>query len=292
MASSYDAARRPARDGYVSACAGASAGLAAGVAVCPLDVVKTRMQVQRPRLGVLATAAHVYAEGGARAFYSGLTPLLIGYLPSWAIYFYVYQRMLKTWDGAYILSATAAGACSTIATNPLWMVKTRLMAQSRRTAFRYTGFVHAVRCIYAAEGARAFYKGLAPSLLGLPHVAIHFYMYETLKTRLGANAQPRPRAVLAASVVSKMVASTLTYPHEVVRARMQTAMGRSRGVVRTAASLLRDEGWRAFYAGLGANICRAVPSSAVTLVTFELVSSELGRFWSLDEPELVDDIVP
>lgn len=91
----------------------------------------------------------------------GLTPTIVGYLPTWIIYFTTYDHfkrylnahlttiqpvvhMSGTFD--LILSvnivyfniefvicvcvckaAVMAGTCSTIATNPLWLIKTRMM---------------------------------------------------------------------------------------------------------------------------------------------------------------------
>jgi len=33
--------------------------------------------------------------------------------------------------------------------------------------------------------------------------------------------------------------------------------------------ILYDEGWRGFYAGLGTNLLRAIPSAMTTILTFE-----------------------
>jgi solute carrier family 25 folate transporter 32 len=66
------------------------------------------------------------------------------------------------------------------------------------------------------EGIRGFYKGLGPSLIGVSHVAIQFPLYEKLKSLLiESNMQSETSNILLASAVSKMVASTATYPHEV-----------------------------------------------------------------------------
>lgn len=90
--------------------------------------------------------------------YRGLGPTLLGYLPTWAIYFAVYDGVkthfgetplggVKARDRIYpaaqvkgyqpvirehswslqFLSAVTAGATSTICTNPLWVIKTRFM---------------------------------------------------------------------------------------------------------------------------------------------------------------------
>nr|QKK35439.1 mitochondrial Yia6 [Starmerella bombicola] len=306
--------------GYIPAISGASAGLVAGVVVCPLDVVKTRLQTQgsiratgesksalssaadlkMKSKGVIGTLRKIALEEGPRSLYNGLTPLLVGYLPSWAIYFYVYKRMqeklhvsratdlyssssVSTDYFSEVKCAVAAGACSTLATNPIWMIKTRMMAQSKHTSWHYNGIIHAARSIYVQEGFLAFYSGLSSAMLGLPHVAIHFPLYEKLKFRWAPEKQWL--GILAASIVSKVVASTITYPHEVIRSRNQIKSDHKyRGIIRTARTLWIEEGWRVFYAGLTANICRAMPASAVTLLTFELVSSSLTKnFVPLEE---------
>jgi solute carrier family 25 (mitochondrial folate transporter), member 32 len=97
---------------------------------------------------------------GLRGMYRGLGPTILGYLPTWAIYFAVYDGIktffaepplgavptksnerlypaaqVKGYQPAirehpwslHILSAMAAGAASTFATNPLWVIKTRFM---------------------------------------------------------------------------------------------------------------------------------------------------------------------
>jgi solute carrier family 25 folate transporter 32 len=55
------------------------------------------------------------------------------------------------------------------------------------------------------------------------------------------------------------------------------------GIVSTARVILAEEGWRAFYAGLGTNMIRAVPSSVVTLATYELASHYLKKNFIYDE---------
>ena len=55
---------------------------------------------------------------------------------------------------------------------------------------------------------------------------IQFPLYEALKVELaatdGSSATMGP--VVAASALSKLLASSITYPHEVVRARLQLSL--------------------------------------------------------------------
>jgi solute carrier family 25 folate transporter 32 len=80
-------------------------GMASGIVTCPLDVIKTRLQAQgsfrrasRPGQasgtlyrGMLNTAHIIWKEDGVRGMYRGLGPMLLGYLPTWAVYMAVYD---------------------------------------------------------------------------------------------------------------------------------------------------------------------------------------------------------
>ncbi|KAH9927053.1 mitochondrial carrier [Amylocystis lapponica] len=312
----------------ISMIAGAGGGLVASVATCPLDVIKTKLQAQRVANGhagyegVVDTVRTILKHDGVRGLYRGLGPTILGYLPTWAIYFAVYDG-IKTHFGEaslaevggvrkvypaaqakgyqplarehpwslHILSAMAAGATSTICTNPLWVIKTRFMTQSRQeTRYRHT--LDAALTIYRSEGWRAFFRGLLPSLLGIAHVAVQFPLYERLKrwAHDGSREPLPPKKILFCSAVAKMTASVATYPHEVVRTRLQTqkrplfpAGGGAAhlyprvGIAQTVQNILHHEGWRGLYKGLSVNLLRTVPNSAVTMLTYEMLMRYLNE---------------
>lgn len=90
---------------YVNSFCGAMGGMASGIVTCPLDVIKTRLQAQgsfrratsQGRAsstlyhGMLNTAGIIWKEDGVRGMYRGLGPMLLGYLPTWAVYMAVYD---------------------------------------------------------------------------------------------------------------------------------------------------------------------------------------------------------
>lgn len=221
-------------------------------------------------------------------------------------------------------------------TNPIWVIKTRLMSQSHSPArdhtadymypkpgntptsrptlnhpWHYRSTLDAARKMYGSEGLVSFYSGLTPALLGLTHVAVQFPTYEFLKTKFTGQGMGEGHGeahwfgILTASVLSKILASSATYPHEVIRTRLQTqrrpvageqilqGLGvsaansdksgsavdsrRYKGIITTFRTILREEGWRAFYAGLGTNMMRAVPAATVTMLTYESVMRFLHR---------------
>ncbi|CAD6986027.1 unnamed protein product [Tilletia controversa] len=405
--------------GTASAISGASAGLAASIVTCPLDVVKTRLQAQigpfpfRPppqqqpggvhavvrdaveasaqaqaqgrgvgpgvSAGVGGGAAarsvpnpsairtphvqyqsipqfmrKIWVEDGFKGFYRGLGPTIFGYLPTWAIYFSVYDTCKDTLASTlhlnyghsefvnHIVAAMAAGAASTVCTSPLWVVKTRFMLQSSTDAngkrYRHTGdaFVQ----IWRTEGWRGFYKGLLPSLFGVSHVAVQFPLYEQFKvwarasrrrtleeergiissgsgsgsgwrgggasdsvsgngssssSKTASSSSSRisleeeaalpSSTILVCSSTAKMVASVATYPHEVLRTKLQmqpktpaaaATMARATDASGNACrTIAREEGIRGFYRGMTVNLVRTVPNSALTILTYELMMRQL-----------------
>jgi solute carrier family 25 folate transporter 32 len=348
-----------ASDSQFNAIAGAVGGFTSGVVTCPLDVIKTKLQAQggyaalnkgrhvgHPKLynGLIGSGKVILREEGIRGLYRGLGPIVMGYLPTWAVWFTVYNKskgyISQHYENSHLVnfwSSIIAGASSTIVTNPIWVIKTRLMSQSnirhntqdhhstyypkasgtptaRPTLhdWHYKSTVDAARKMYTSEGLISFYSGLTPALLGLTHVAVQFPTYEYLKTRftgqgMGESNEEDNKShvfgILGASILSKILASTATYPHEVIRTRLQTqrrplageefaqGMGvtsggsggtqapaekpRYQGVVHTFRVILAEEGWRAFYAGLGTNMMRAVPAATVTMLTYEYVMKQL-----------------
>lgn len=189
--------------------------------------------------------------------------------------------------------------------------------------WQYSSTWDAARKMYRTEGLRSFYSGLTPALLGLTHVAIQFPLYEYLKmafTGYGIGEHPDRGGshwigISCATFLSKVCASTITYPHEVLRTRLQTQQrtspasspeeiafrggldhpqGRGRppgaassdgmanrprytGVIRTCQTILREEGWRAFYSGIGVNLFRAVPAAMTTMLTYEYLRKLIGH---------------
>lgn len=274
-------------DVQVIALSGAISGFFAGIIVCPLDVAKTRIQAQglnKKYSGIKDTLQLIYSEEGVRGLYRGLSPIVLGYFPTWMIYFTVYENCKQTYPKrikneflVHSLSAITAGAVSTSITNPIWVVKTRLILQNNQTQI-YSSTIDCFRKMYVNEGFKVFYSGLVPSLFGLFHVAIHFPVYEELKKLFNCDLNQDYKLIrlIMASSLSKMCASTLTYPHEILRTRLQSRSNDQRllGIIRT---IYLKEGFFGFYSGFTTNLARTVPASAITLVSFEYVSKFLRK---------------
>ncbi|KAL8241070.1 hypothetical protein R6Q59_014425 [Mikania micrantha] len=74
-----------------------------------------------------------------------------------------------------------AGITAASATNPLYIVRTRLSAQTNINY--YKGIWHALHTISKEEGVFGLYKGLGACLLGVgPNLAISFSVYDTVRS--------------------------------------------------------------------------------------------------------------
>ena len=143
----------------------------------------------------------------------------------------------------YILASVGAGSLNVCVTNPLWVVKTRLQTQAMPAQFRiasghktnYKGTLDALMTMMRREGMQGMYAGLVPSMIGIAHVAIQFPLYEALKMHAAALRKCEQDQLTATDLVglsslAKMVASTATYPHEVIRSQMHVSKAGALGV--------------------------------------------------------------
>ncbi|KAB1200151.1 Nicotinamide adenine dinucleotide transporter 2, mitochondrial [Morella rubra] len=297
--------RPTTRDLLCNAGAGAAAGAIAATFMCPLDVIKTRLQVHglppAHKGSVIVTSLKdILRTEGFKGLYRGLSPTLVALLPNWAVYFTVYEHLKgflqshgdsgnQLTVGANMLAAAGAGAATAISTNPLWVVKTRLQTQGmRQDVVPYKSMRSALKRIAHEEGIKGLYSGIVPSLAGISHVAIQFPAYEKIKCYMARRNNTTvdklsPGSFAIASATAKVIASAMTYPHEVVRSRLQE-QGQARnnevrykGVIDCIEKVYRKEGLPGFYRGCATNLLRTTPSAVITFTSYEMIRRFLDR---------------
>ncbi|OJD28533.1 hypothetical protein ACJ73_00060 [Blastomyces percursus] len=245
--------------------AGASGGMATALLTSPLDVLRTRLQSdlysspsKTPRLPTISTHSQsllflsrsavlhfretfeilrsTHRLEGWRSLFKGLGPSLTGVVPATAIKFYTYGNCKQFLPGVlqcdkdvtlvHILSAASAGIVTGTATNPIWVIKTRLQLDRSRSsgAAQYSNSVDCARQILRNEGLRGLYRGLGASYLGVIETTLHLTAYERMKDtltsrgwlpdHLAENEAVQGVILSGAAGISKLVAVLIAYPHE------------------------------------------------------------------------------
>ena len=195
------------------ALAGASAGALSRFVVAPLDVLKIRFQLQREPIGrgekglyrsVPQAVGLLLREEGLRTLWRGNASAMALWVTYMGVSFPAYREAHSFFErrlgsagstggagegsgnsgtgGAPALaSALCAGAVSgavaTVCTYPLDWLRTRLASQG--VPREHDSAAALVRAVYASEGARGLFRGLAPTVLQIvPSLAVTFATYE------------------------------------------------------------------------------------------------------------------
>ena len=257
------------------------------------------------------------------ALYRGLTPNLLGNGTSWAAFFFFKSRMEQLLSHVtasstsssssltpahYFVASGLAGVCVQVITNPLWVLKTRMLSSDRSAAGAYPSMWAGARHILREEGVAGFYRGLFVSLIGVSHGAVQFAVYEPLKRFVAATQNKNDdddnnnnnnnndhgrrssrrqlsnnETTLIVSTVAKFVAGAVTYPYQVVRSRLQNYNADARfgrGIAGVSRQLWREDGGRGFYRGVVPSVVRVMPATWVTFLVYENVKYYLPRWFA------------
>lgn len=301
----------------------------------PLDVVKTRLQsdfykhqlsaqrAQAQNVGLVRQGLRhfsetfqilgdVYRIEGWRGLFKGLGPNLSGVVPARAINFYTYgngKRIIAERFNSgqesplvHLCAAACAGIVTGTATNPIWLVKTRLQLDKQTAgkdgkSRQYKNSYDCVRQVVRQEGFKGLYRGLSASYLGVTESTLQWVLYERMKSYLAQRRQAildsgrqmsswdefvDTSGKLGAAGAAKLFAAALTYPHEVVRTRMrQRPMNNGTlkytGLIQCFRTIWKEEGIVSMYGGLSPHLLRVVPSAAIMFGMYEAILRLLGE---------------
>lgn len=272
---------------------GSIAGAFGAAVVMPIDIVKTRLQNQR-KAGPGAPLMYsnsidcfrkILKNEGFRGLYAGLGPQLLGVAPEKAIKLTVNDLVRGIFtDGngnvpvpAEIFAGGSAGACQVIFTNPLEIVKIRLQVQgelARAEGIKRRSAISIARDL----GLFGLYKGASACLLrDVPFSAIYFPTYAHLKRDYYKEGERKLKAseLLISGAIAGIPAAYLTTPCDVIKTRLQveTRKGETSytGLRHAAKVIWQEEGFKAFFKGGPARICRSSPQFGCTLAAYEVL---------------------
>jgi len=227
---------------------------------------------------------------GTSSLFRGLLPNALGVAPAKSVYFLVYSQVKNVLnESAYFesetrpvftLAAVCAGLSTSTAINPVWFIKTQLQLHHDQNKLTIS---NCIRNAYKTHGFRAFFRGMSASYFGIFETIIYFVVYEDIKKRLKAyrhSVMAEEFHVLdyvLGSVVSKLSATLVMYPHEVVRTRLRQDLKDSSGrlkyrnFLQTLLTVAKEEGRAGLYGGFGTNLVRQIPNTAITFLVYEAI---------------------
>lgn len=281
---------------YAQFTAGAIAGVTELLCLYPLDVVKTRMQLQGKVAvpgterynGMVDAFRKIIKSEGAGRLYRGLVPPLMLEAPKRAVKFAANDFWGKTYrdltgsdkmtQGLSVLTGCSAGATESVVVVPFELVKIRL--QDRAQSHLYTGPMDVVRKIVQADGVLGLYAGLESTfwrhvLWNGGYFGCIFQVRSLLPAANGKGEEIRNNFISGA--IGGFVGTALNTPADMVKSRIQNTPnvpGVPRKYNWTFPSMLtiaREEGPRALYQGFTPKVLRLAPGGGVLLLVVEIV---------------------
>ncbi|XP_013789820.1 mitochondrial basic amino acids transporter-like [Limulus polyphemus] len=164
---------------------GAAAGAVQSVITSPMELAKTRMQLQgqhavKTRFLRSTEFSHSYSgptdclmklfrTEGTRGIFRGLSCTILRDCPGFAIYFGAYELFIRLFSNTDIcglmIAGGLAGIISWISIYPLDLVKSRLQADGTVGPHQFNGIIDCTTKTYRREGLKAFTQGLNSTIL-------------------------------------------------------------------------------------------------------------------------------
>ncbi|EYE91522.1 putative peroxisomal carrier protein [Aspergillus ruber CBS 135680] len=279
---------------WQSAVAGATGAVLANAVVYPLDLVKTKLQVQVKNESEDGTVQYkstmdainkILDSEGLSGLYSGIAGSLLGVASTNFAYFYWYtivrtiymasDKVPKPPGTAAELSLGAvAGAVAQIFTIPVAVITTRQQTQPKedKRGFWETG----KEVVDSEDGVSGLWRGLKASLILVVNPAITYGAYQRLKDILFAgknNLKPWEAFLLGA--LSKSLATIATQPLIVAKVGLQSRPppGREGKPFKSFSEVIRyildKEGPIGLFKGIGPQITKGLLVQGLLMMTKE-----------------------
>ncbi|XP_077460014.1 solute carrier family 25 member 34 [Stigmatopora argus] len=287
---------------------GALACCAACVFTNPLEVVKTRLQLQgelrargtyqRHYRGVLQALWVVGHTDGLRGLQKGLSVGLIyqGVMNGVRLGTYSYCEALgiTSHHAGNVLSGAGAGALGAFIASPAYLVKTHLQAQTVEAIavghqHNHVGVMDAFATIYRKEGLIGLWRGVNGAV---PRVmvgsAVQLATFTTAKEGVSHSQWFRPGAswlvaLIAASISGVAVTITMT-PFDVISTRLynQPVDEFHKGRLYTGFSdcmhkVCQAEGPLGLYKGFGPVFLRLAPHTVLSMLFWDLMRQHVMK---------------
>ena len=186
------------------------------------------------------------------------------------------------------LAGGMAGMTATTVTYPLDLARGRISGKLKikGDTRHYNGIINTVIVTAKEEGFTALYKGVKPTVLGaMPYEGIKFgtvgllesiFPHEKTFDENGNDQKPSIFRKLCFGGLGGVMAGLITYPNDTIRRMLQLQGSRGTESVYTGyfdcmKKVYAQYGIQRFYHGVGINIIRMAPNTAIQFGSYELL---------------------
>ncbi|CAG7934983.1 unnamed protein product [Penicillium nalgiovense] len=271
---------------------GTTAAILANTLVYPLDVVKTRLQVQIQKrelkgdgrdtiehadyYNALDTTLHILREDGICGLYSGLNSSIFGTASMNFAYFYwsaVARSLLQSIPRLHELSeankivkelglGVVGGAMAQLCTNPIAVISTR--QQTRKAGEKgISMWTTMMEIVQREDGWTGLWRGLKVNLILVVNPMITYGVYQSLRGRLVSLKKGLSSLdAFLLGAISKVLATIATHPLIVAKTMLQSKPPDCRngkpfkGFTEALAYVISNEGFFRLYKGLAPQIIK------------------------------------
>ncbi|XP_009600083.1 uncharacterized protein [Nicotiana tomentosiformis] len=254
------------------------------VALYPISVIKTRMQVATntaAKDNAFSVVRGILRNDGVPGLYRGFGTVITGAIPARIIFLTALEttkvaafKMVEPFKLSEPIQAAIANGvagmlaslCSQSVFVPIDIVSQRLMVQGYSGHASYNGGLDVARKVLKSEGVRGLYRGFGLSVITYsPSSAVWWASYGSSQrfiwrlldngTEHGRPAPSQGKIVAvqaAGGIIAGATASCITTPLDTIKTRLQVMGHDKRPTARQVVKqLIAEDGWTGFYRGLG-----------------------------------------
>jgi len=275
---------------------GMTSGLVEALILTPLDVTKTRLQLDKSGRyhGMVDCGRSLFRSEGFFGLYKGFTPWTMHVVTKNGTRFYVnaiYKKMLADENGnvsggkEFLAGAMAGATEAVLIVTPFEVIKTRLQGQDVKKGEKpkYNGPVQTAIKVVRNEGPTALWKGVGPTIArqGL-NQACSFYSNSLIKKHVWklkeGETLPAYKSMLT-GMLGAIPGPCINGPMDVVKTRLmaqETVAGKApkyRGTIHAVQVIAKEEGFFALYKGLIPRLSRLCPSYGIQWMVMDQVTN-------------------
>ncbi|XP_014497882.1 solute carrier family 25 member 44 isoform X1 [Vigna radiata var. radiata] len=280
------------------------AGLFTGVSVAlyPISVVKTRLQVATKdavERSVFSVVKGLLKTDGIPGLYRGFGTVITGAIPARIIFLSTLEttkvaafRMIEPFrlsetTQAAIANGVAGMTSSIFAQSvfvPIDVVSQKLMVQGYSGHAQYSGGLDVARKVLRSDGIRGLYRGFGLSVMTYsPSSAVWWASYGSSQrviwrflghdTKYDEHAPSLQKIMLVQAmggIIAGASSSCITTPLDTIKTRLQV-MGHENktSIKQVAKDLINEDGWKGFYRGFGPRFFSMSAWGTSMILTYE-----------------------